>query len=138
MNIDDSEIIDKNLKLIYKKNGEFYRTSFIDLNNNQLSGNESQILAALLEKLDLVTITNYRVDLTSFGLEIIKQGGWILYLDNKQKTQLRTETKEKLEFEKLEVELKKVKFDYKTRYIAIISIVIAVVSFFMSLYSLLF
>lgn len=138
MNIDDSEIIDKNLKLIYKKNGEFYRTSFIDLNNNQLSGNESQILATLLEKLDLVTITNYRVDLTSFGLEIIKQGGWILYLDNKQKTQLRTETKEKLEFEKLEVELKKVKFDYKTRYIAIISIVIAVVSFFMSLYSLLF
>ena len=112
--------------------------SSLDLNNNQLSGNESQILATLLEKLDLVTITNYRVDLTSFGLEIIKQGGWILYLDNKQKTQLRTETKEKLEFEKLEVELKKVKFDYKTRYIAIISIVIAVVSFFMSLYSLLF
>lgn len=138
MNIDDSELIDKNLKLIYKKNGEFYRTSFIDLNNNQLSGNESLILATLLEKLDLVTITNYRVDLTSFGLEVIKQGGWILYLDNKQIIQLRTETKEKLEFEKLEVELKKVKFDYKTRYIAIISIVIAVVSFFMSLYSLLF
>ena len=138
MNIDNNEIIDKNLKLIYKKNGEFYRTSFIDLNNNQLSGNESQILATLFEKLDLVTITNYRVDLTSFGLEVIKQGGWTLYLDNKQKIQLRTETKEKLEFEKLEVELKKVKFDYKTRYIAIISIVIAVVSFFMSLYSLLF
>ena len=105
-NID--ELIDKNLKIIYDSDKKsVMRTDFVKLNDRKMF--ESQRLAELMDEKNLINLEyskKYRCDLTEFGLEVSKVGGWLEYLKIKSKAdkQLENEIKER---EKLENDLAK-------------------------------
>ena len=100
-----NELIDINLKLLAEtKGGKLFRIDFIDENGKRLQ--DSKRFAEILVKrnlIDLEPTKEMRCDITEYGFNIVKNGGWLNYINEKIKEQEKlkkeNEEKENLEFE---------------------------------------
>lgn len=103
-----NELIEINLKLLNEsKNKKLFRIEFEDEKGNSI--NDSQRFANILEEKGLVNIENVkrlRCDLTEFGYEVYKNGGWLIYLENLESLKLK-ENSDMLIKENLEIEVLK-------------------------------
>lgn len=82
-----NELIETNLNLIAEtKNNELFHYNFIQENGRPLT--DTKKLAELMQKKKLIEIEpkkGWRCDLTEFGYKIIHDGGWIKYIESKNK-----------------------------------------------------
>lgn len=131
--MDENELIDKNLKFLRDSKIEFHYTKFYDLEEKQMTGGRGKKLADLLKSFNLVSIDNYKVELTSFGREVCNEGGWLNYIQNKQTEQLKRIERQELEDKKLLIDYKQAKYNYRTRWIAVIGLGLAIFSAIASL-----
>ena len=103
-----NELIDINLKLLSEsQGGKLFHIDFVDENSKRLK--DSQRFSEILVKkglVDLEPTKRMRCDITEYGFNIAKNGGWLNYLERKaeQEKQVKKEDKEK---ENLEFELAK-------------------------------
>ena len=103
-----NELIDINLKLLSEsQGGKLFHIDFVDENSKRLK--DSQRFSEILVKkglVDLEPTKRMRGDITEYGFNIAKNGGWLNYLERKaeQEKQVKKEDKEK---ENLEFELAK-------------------------------
>ena len=135
---DIDKLIDINLDNISKSEhySEFF-LNFIDENGRKFIMEKAERLAQIMEENDLIRIESthgQRCDITDFGLNVVKQGGWLKYkslLEQKEKSDAeRKEKEDKL----LDLELQIKTFKNKIgRRITIAGFIIAVLSFLISL-----
>jgi len=103
-NID--ELIEINLTLLFNsKNHSLMRVRFRDEKGKEII--DSKRFAEYLELkglIELEPIKGYRCDLTKYGYEIVKNGGWIEYLKLQSDTNEYLAKKEQLEFDNLKLQ----------------------------------
>lgn len=88
------ELIDSNLKLICEsgKTSNFQLTHMLDINGRRLhSKHKSEQFAELMERDGLIRINGSFCSLEKFGLEVFKNGGWLNYLEKKNKEENKLE-----------------------------------------------
>ena len=109
-----NELIDINLKLLSEsQGGKLFHIDFVDENSKRLK--DSQRFSEILVKkglVDLEPTKRMRCDITEYGFNIAKNGGWLNYLERKaeQEKQVKKEDKENPRTHLLETLLIKVFF----------------------------
>lgn len=131
--MNENKLIDKNLELIKESNTQFFYRNFVDSKGNKLGANAGKRYADKLKTLKLIIFDNYAVELTNFGLEVCNQGGWLIYIKNKTAKQLKNAERQELEDKKLAIDYEQAKYNYNTRWIAIIGLGLAIFSAIASL-----
>jgi hypothetical protein len=123
-----NELIDKNLKLLYdSKDSMLASIHFLDINNKQLSNNsKAERFANELVERNLVTKNGMMCILKEYGLEIVKNGGWLKHVENKKTEENRNSERE---IEIQELTLKKLKFEqFPAKFWWLIIIITAIIS----------
>ena len=131
-NID--KLIDINLKLIHDSDFGIMKDDLVNENGEEFQKSGEWYKAVdLAERLKNERLIKFKDELClieNFGIDIVKNGGWIEHLKQIEKQSKFNAKREKIEFEKSKVDLelaKKMLKEYpRTKWIARISIIIGI------------